>query len=184
VLLVATTLLGGRLGVSPENGAVLLAWLPTLYVVGRRAGTASGVVVLLGALGAMWSLDPTLANLAFGVVLFGGAWLLGQVVQARARKARRAAAEHASLVAEDRDATVRDVVAAERARLTADAITTIAAAVDDMRSRAAAARSDLSAAGIAAIGNRGTAAVGELRRMLGLLRTTEPSPSPVEPTPS
>jgi signal transduction histidine kinase len=169
-LLVAATVLGGLLGVTPEHAAVLPAWLPVLYVVGRRADRIPGGLVLAAALLVMWLLDPTVANLAFGGVLLGGSWGFGRLVQARARKARQAASEHATLAAEDHNAVVRDVVAVERARVTADAISIITAAVTDMRRRAVAARGGLDQAEVSAIASRGAAAVAELRRMLGLLR--------------
>ncbi len=175
-LLVVSTVVGGLLGVTPEHAAVLSAWLPVLYVVGRRAARTPGGLVLAASLVAMWLLDPTVANLVFGGVLLGGPWAFGRLVRARARQARQAASEHATLAAEDHDAVVREVVAAERARVTADAISVIAGAVADMRRRAAAARSGLEEAEVGAIAGRGAAAVAELRRMLGLLRE-EPSAS-------
>jgi hypothetical protein len=181
-LLAVTTLLGGALGVTPESSAVLAAWLPLLYVVGRRSGLVPGIVSVAGAVAAMWILEPTIPNLAFGIVLFGGDWAFGRVVQSRARKARQAAAARAALAAEDQDTLVREVVASERARLTADAITLIAEAVDDMRRCASAARSEPAGTDLTAIGAHGAAAVAELRRMLGLLRTVQFPTAQTEPT--
>jgi signal transduction histidine kinase len=179
-LLVAATVVGGLLGVTPEHAAVLPAWLPVLYVVGRRAAGIPGALVLGASLVAMWLLDPTVANLVFGGVLLGGCWGFGRLVQARAAKARQAATEHATLAAEDDDAVVREVVAAERSRVTADAIGVITEAVADMRRRAAAARSGLEEAEVSAIAIRGASAVAELRRMLGLLRDEPPEPAAAE----
>ena len=180
ILLVAATVVGGLLGVTPEHAAVLPAWLPVLYVVGRRAARIPGALVLGASLVAMWLPDPTVANLAFGGVLLGGCWGFGRLVQARAVKARQAATEHATLVAEDHDAVVREVVAVERARVTADAIGVITEAVADMRRRAADAHSGLEDAEVSAIASRGASAVAELRRMLGLLRDQQPEPGAVE----
>jgi signal transduction histidine kinase len=168
-LLVAGCALSATMGVDEQSAAWLLPLLVTIYVAGRYAASA-GASVAVGYWVVLLAPDPTVPNAVFGVVLFGGPWYFGRLVRGRARAARIAGAEQARVEGEDEEAVVNAVVAQERARLSAETIEVVRTAVADMRERAGAARTTLDRGLLVEIGDRGRAAVTDLRRLLGLLR--------------
>lgn len=96
----------------------------------------------------------------------------------RAAGARGATAAAAELAARDPAAVAAEVVAEERARLAGDALAVIRRAVEAMHRDAVAAERELDPRSLAAVQEGGRAAVAELRRLLGLLRSdAEPAAS-------
>jgi signal transduction histidine kinase len=154
-----------------DNGSFLMPTLVACYVVGRTAAAWPGLVVIAGFNVALVLDDPTVPNALFGAFLLGGVWLFGTLIGRRTRAARIAGAEQASLEAEDEQSVVARVVSDERARLAADTVGVVREAVTQMRATAAAARPTLDPALLIAITERGDAAVADLRRLIGLLRT-------------
>lgn len=171
-------LAAAALGVSTENPGPLLAVLTTAYLAGRRGRTIPGLlaVAVLPVTAAVID-GLSVATALFASALTGGVWCFGWIVRRRAEAAERAGAEAARLAAEDPALESESVVRAERARLAAETIHLVRAAVVDMRATAQAAAPDLDPDRIAAVQARGTEAVADLRRLLGLLRT-EPEPDP------
>lgn len=178
-------------GVSTENPGPLLAVVASAYLVGRRASTVSGLLAVAVLPVTATVIDGfSVASGLFVATLTGGVWWFGWVVRRRAQAAERAGAEAARLAAEDPGLESQRVVRAERARLVTETIHLVRAAVLDMRATARAAATDLDAERIAAIQVRGSEAVADLRRLLGLLRSepepdvaAEPPHTPSWPTP-
>lgn len=173
-------LVAAAMGISLENPGPLLAVVVTAYLAGRRARVVPG---LLG-IGLLVLVSAVVDGFAAGTVLFtavvvGGVWALGWVVRRRAESAEHAGAEAARLAAEDPALVAHQVVQAERQRLAAETIGLIRAAVLDMRATAQGAAPDLDPGRIATVQARGSEAVADLRRLLGLLRS---EPAPVPPT--
>jgi signal transduction histidine kinase len=162
----------------PESPAVLMALLLTAYAVGRRASGAVGACALGLLAAALLVPTPTLGNTVFGGVLLASACVFGRLVRQRAVAAADAAAREVRLRATDPAALAARTAAAERSRLAGEAIAVVGDAIDDMRRLATRARQRLAPDGIEAIQQQGSEAVVELRRLLGLLRDTEPE----EPT--
>lgn len=171
-------LAAAALGVSTENPGPLLAVVATAYLAGRRERTIPGLVSVAVLPVTAAVLDGlSVATALFVSAITGGVWCFGWVVRRRAEAAERAGAEAARIAADDPALEQESVVRAERARLATETIHLVRAAVADMRATAQAAATDLDADAIAAVQARGTDAVADLRRLLGLLRT-EPGPDP------
>lgn len=179
-------LLAILLGVSPESPALLAPALVSLYSVGRGTGRLAGTGVVLAFLAvAVVADDFSVATGIFAFFLYGATWGFGVLVRHRAGAARQARDEAARMAREDPAAVTARVVAEERHRLATDTVTVIRSAVDDMRRDALAAERTLDPTMIRSVQSRGGAAVAELRRLLGLLRTEpeaeQPDKSPAAP---
>ena len=183
VLAVAAVTLAMYLsGVSEENPAALAAGLTVTYALGRHArGTASLALVALGlALTIVGGL--AVADAVFVAFVLAATWTCGHLVRRSTERARRAATAAAELAARDPAVLAAQVVAEERARLAGDALAVIRRAVETMHRDAVVAEPDLGLRPLLAIQEGGRAAVAELRRLLGLLRS-EPEPAPAERRP-
>ncbi|NIH87183.1 histidine kinase [Amycolatopsis granulosa] len=147
--------------------------LYTLVVLGKRraaAATAVGVVVLDVWWACTWSagtsVSPFIAILGTLPVHLT-AWALGEFVRAR----RAVAAE-----------SQRRVLAEERSRIARELHDVVAHSVSVMVLQAEGAKllahqdPDRAAQALEAIGGTGRGALGELRRLLGVLHGTEPHP--------
>lgn len=162
------------LGLPNESAAVLPAVVVAVYSVGRFASRTTGWVAVAAFAGVGWAFDGwSVATLVFGLVLMGLCWGFGRLVRRRASAAVEAEAAEALVRRLDPEAVAAQVVEQERARVRTDAVDVVRAAVADMTATADAAASTLDPAGIAQIQERATAAVGELRLLLGLLRRDE-----------
>jgi signal transduction histidine kinase len=170
-------------GVSEESPAALAAGLTATYALGRRAGGAVPYLPVVALAAALTAVDGlTWADAAFVMFILTATWTCGRLVRRRAEHAERAAAVAAELAARDPAVLAARVVAEERARLAGEALDVIRRAVERMRREAVAAEPELDSRPLAAIQDDGTAAVTELRRLLGLLRA-EPEPAPPTPPP-
>ena len=172
-----------RSGVSVENPGPLLTDIVTAYLAGRRARTLPGLLAVAVLPLTAWFVDGfSLSTALFSSVLIGGVWAFARLVRRGAAAAERAGAEAARLAAEDPALESARVVRAERDRLAAETVHLIRTAVTDMRSTARAAAPDLDGDLLAAVQARGSEAVADLRRLLGLLRAEpEPVPAAVPP---
>lgn len=147
----------------------------------RRSAAVAGAAALLlgGSVSTVGEPGAWAANVAIGAAFVLVPWLGGMAL-----RSQRLLAQH---LERDRDGRARAAVAGERARLARDlhdeiahSVTVIAVQAD--AAEAALARDpELARAPLVAIRNTATAALGELRRTLGVLRSDEPaarSPGP------
>jgi signal transduction histidine kinase len=156
---------------------LVAAYAVARYTDGRRAvggllaiGAATAVVMLR-----VPSVNGDVANIPFALVPLVVVTALGRGLQ-RWQRSHAALSLHASRLAEDQEAWVRDAVAAERARIARELHDVVAHCVSVMVIQAGAAEDlldrDPGAARtpLRAVQDTGQQAVAELARMLGLLR--------------
>jgi signal transduction histidine kinase len=174
-------------GSAPTPDSLLIAWLLAIYSVAancERLPALAGGVLSLGA-GLVWmGVDDFLLPL----VVFGGAWLAGRLVRQRHVYAL-ALEERAAALERERDANARVAAAEERARIARELHDVLSHSVSVMVVQAGAERMALgngrAAPGEAleAIEKTGRQALGEMRRLLGLLRADdEPAAHAPQPT--
>jgi signal transduction histidine kinase len=173
LLLAALTALAGvALGVPSSNPALLVPAIVTVYAAGRRIAGRRGLLVVAGFVAAaLWVDELSVATGLFVAFLFGGTWLFGTLVRRRTESARVARQRLSTLEGEDLTELTGQVVAQERARLAADAVQVLHTAVARMRADATRAARSLDPDAVERIHTGGAAAVEELRRLLGLLRS-------------
>jgi signal transduction histidine kinase len=154
-----------------EGGSTLVALLVASYSVGAyadRLAAAAGLAAVL-ALNIPYSAD--VSDFAFGVVVFGGAWLAGRMV-----RRERLLAEALARVQAERE---RLAVAEERARIARELHDVVAHSVSTIVVQAEAGEAlldrepDRAREAFDSIRGSGRQALVELRRMLGLLRRDE-----------
>ena len=160
-------------GVSEENPATLAAGFTVVYALGRMPGgrrptrrsscSRSRSVVTDGF---------TAADAVFVMFILTATWTCGRPRPAPHGAGRETGGGAPPGLAE-RDPAVlaAEVVAEERARLAGEALAVIRRAVEAMHRDAVAAEPELDPRRLAAIQAGGRAAVAELRRLLGLLRS-------------
>jgi signal transduction histidine kinase len=164
-----------------ETGAFLVGILLAIYSAGRYTrGRALIVGVALVAvmtpLAAIEPGDPVaFTDIAFFAVLFGGPWLVGRYSRHRSERER-------VLVAE-RDVRAQEAVAEERTRIARELHDVVAHAISLIVLQARGGRRMLSddpddpdetRRALDVIEHAGEQALGEMRRLLGLLRDDEP----------
>jgi len=179
-LVLCADVLAVVLGVSTENPGTLFPVAVVVYGLGRWAGRWAAVLGLLGFLVPVAWVDPPSIppTLVFGVVLYGCFWGFGRMVAAKSARAEAARQRAARVGDQDPRAIADAVVAEERARLASDIAGVVGDSVGSMVSDAELAVRELDPVVIERIRLRGTTAVTELRRMLGLLRQSH---EPVTP---
>jgi signal transduction histidine kinase len=170
-----------------DTGTFLVGILLAIYSAGRYAqghaewaGVALIVVAIPGA--AIEPGDPTtFSDVAFFVVFFGGPWLVGRFVRHRAERERELVAE--------RDVRAHKAVAEERTRIARELHDVVAHAISLIVVQARGGRRmldddpDETRRALDVIEHAGEQALGEMRRLLGLLRQDEPEPT-LAPPPS
>jgi signal transduction histidine kinase len=161
--------------------AVLLIGVYSVAAHSERRAAAVGLAVALplswaGVLLTPGSKDPD--NYAFLTLLLGGAWILGRMLRRRVLQA--VALERRALQAEhDREDAMRAAVAEERGRIARELHDIIAHGLSLMIVQAGAAEQILSknpaqaAAPLQTIQKIGREALGDMKRLLGLLRVEE-----------
>lgn len=182
VLVLAGCLLGTGLGVPAENPATLVPVAVVVYGLGRWAGRWAAILGLIGCLvdwGWAAALEP--ATLLFSAVLYGCFWGFGRLVAVKNARATAAREQAAEVGGQDPRKVADAVVAEERARLASDIARVVGAAVEAMLADVGPAERELDPVLIERIRVRGTAAVAELRRLLGLLRQPPDPADPAEP---
>jgi signal transduction histidine kinase len=168
-------------GSAPTPDTQLVGWLLAIYTVAahcdRVAALAGGAMAL--AAGLIWmGIDDFL----FPVVVFGGAWLAGRLVRQRDVHAEIVEERSAALVRE-REANARAASAEERARIARELHDVLSHSVSVMVVQAGAERMALgsgrpvTAEALEAIEKTGRQALGEMRRLLGMLRVSDEPPA-------
>src|SRR5690348_13789216 len=118
----------------------------------------------------------------FGAVLFGLSWAAGRLVR-RLEKQRAQLADALAGALREREARERALLLDERARIARELHDVVASAVSVMVVQTGAARfalersTDEAVARLLAVEEAGRAAMDDLRRLLGLLRTGEDEPA-------
>jgi len=166
-----------------------------VYSVGAHtpARTSLAALVLTLLFFAVGSLTDgersSTADLGYVWFLFGGCWLLGRLV-ARGAVRARALERHAVRLEVDRDAAARAAVAVERARIARELHDVIAHGVSVMVLQTAGVRRLLHDEQarerdvLQGVEESGRQALGELRRLLGMLRESDGEADGLEPQPS
>lgn len=171
--LIAQSLALGDSAPSPDSE--LVSWLVAVYSVGahsaRRASFAGGAISL--AAGLVW-LGPD--DFLLPVVMFGGAWLAGRLMQGRQLYAA-ALEERAGVLEQERDVNARVAAAEERVRLARELHDVVGHSLSLMVVQAGAERlvlgeeRPLTREALLAIEHTGREALAEMSRLLGILRT-------------
>lgn len=182
--LVGTTMLGIATVLVPAP-TQLLAPLIALYTVGARCARA----VSVGSLAAVAALSVAIAGTVDGfgavphtLVVLGTAWLLGDAQRARETHALALAERTGALVA-DRERLAELAVVEERTAIARELHDVVAHSIGVMVVQAAAARRVLPTDPVRAtgaahlVGETGRETLGELRRLLGLLREEGAGPA-------
>ena len=167
---------------------VTLVALYSLGVYESSQRAALGLAAALVVLGVTTARDPdaTVTDLTAPALLFGAAWTTGRVM--RSRGAQTATLERrAALLEAEQHEREQAAAAAERARIARELHDIVAHRVSTMviqsdSGLATADEPERSRLAFEAIGQSGRQALGELRRLLGLLRA-DGQPSGVEPQP-
>jgi signal transduction histidine kinase len=174
-------------GSAPTPDSPLIGWLLAIYTVAahreRTPALVGGAISL--AAGLVWiGLD----DFFFPVVVFGGAWLAGRLVRQREAHGR-VVEERSAALERERGANARVAAAEERARIARELHDVLSHSVSVMVVQAGAERMALgterAATGetLEAIEKTGREALGEMRRLLGMLRAEgEPPAHAPQPT--
>lgn len=181
-LVLVGCLLTSALGVPSENPATLFPLAVAVYGLGRWTGPWAGIIGLAVFEASLVWAGEGLPTLIFACFMYGLFWGFGRLVAAKSARATTARQRAEQVGAQDPRTVAEAVVAEERARLAADIVRVVGAAVEAMVTDACAAQADLDPAAIERIRVRGASAVAELRRMLGLLRQQPEGLAPVPPT--
>lgn len=162
-------------GVPSESGGDLPAALAVVAGAGRYGGRAAPLAVLAMAFATEVPYGAPLIDVIFSTVFAAGVFTGARLVRRRADRARAAARHVAALDAEAPSDVAARVAAEERSRLAGETLTVVRAAVRAMQRDADRASAALDVAALEAVQQRGREAVGELRRLLGLLRAEAPT---------
>jgi signal transduction histidine kinase len=193
-LVVAGTAVGAALGANPVTGPIfpVIAVLLGLYGVGSRATgvrlTAGAVVSFSGLLAASLLASGDVGGaLAIAILVTASGLVVGGALGAL-RFESDLFAERASELERERDTRARVAVADERRRIARELHDVIGHSISVMGVQAGAVRSVLrddqrrEREALLAVERTGRQAVGEMRRLIGLLRTQEDALA--DPTPS
>jgi signal transduction histidine kinase len=158
--------------------AVMLATYSVAAYASTR-GAVLGLLIVAPAV-AIQSLRETGEvapfEFVYGIVYFGGAWLLGRVVRRR-RQHTAGLAEKTVHLERDREVRAREAVAAERSRMARELHDVIAHSMSVIVVQAGAAEEicerdpDRARQALRSIRDAGNDALSELRRLLGILRS-------------
>ena len=163
-----------------ETGAFLFGMILALYSAGRYARERIAVIcgVLIVAIIPLAAIEPgqdfTFADLAFFVAFAGGPWALGRIVRHRTERERDLEGRAAALELE-RDLKAEQAVAEERARIARDLHDVVAHSISVIVLQARGGRRRLNddpadtREALDAIELSGEQALGEMRRLLGML---------------
>lgn len=193
-LVIAGTVIGAALGSNPVTGPVLpvVAVLLALYAVGSRARglrLAAGAAIAFGGLlaAALLASRDVGGALVTAILVTAGGLVVGGALGVL-RFESELFAERASALERERDELARTAVAEERRRIARELHDVIGHSISVMGVQAGAVRCLLredqrrEREVLLAVERTGRQAVGEMRRLLGLLRTQEGSLG--DPTPS
>lgn len=152
-------------------------------VTPRRTATALGVVTALTILGGLVSSgDADAKDFSFNLLVYATAWVVGEHQRTR-RAYTDSLEEKAARLEADRAEAERRAVADERARIASELHDVVAHSVSMMVVQAEGGASVVAtdpqraAAAFDAIGTTGRRAMGEMRRVLQVLRDADPAGS-------
>jgi signal transduction histidine kinase len=164
-----------------ETGAFLFGYVFAIYSAGRHArghsAWACGFVILAAI--PLAAFEPgqefTFADLAFFVMFSGGPWAVGRVIRYRSERERDLEGRAAELELE-RETKAREAVVEERGRIARELHDVVAHAISVIVLQARGGRRMLgkdpadTRAALDTIERTGEQALGEMRRLLGMLR--------------
>jgi signal transduction histidine kinase len=193
VLLVclAVVAVGETVGYPGQATYLLIELIIAFYSLGawvefRRS--AVGAAVSLGIILTLVAIhEPGLDNFTFITLVYGGAWLVGTFVRRPRLQARQLEAEAAQREAAHREAAQR-AIEEERARIARELHDVVAHSVSVMVIQSGAVRHRLDGdhprerEALEGVERAGREALDEMRRMLGILRSSGDQPS-LEPQP-
>jgi signal transduction histidine kinase len=169
-----------------------LALILACYSVGAHAPQRSAIAglafVLALMLGTALAQSKGLGDFLFLGTIFTAVWAAGRVVRSRRALAAQLA-DRTAMVEQHRDQQVAAAAAAERGRIARELHDVVAHCVNVMVLQAGAERRMLAgerpgtAEALAEIEDTGRQALGELRRLLGIVREEADAP-PLEPQPT
>ena len=183
-----------------QNGGLLASFV-LLYTVASRRPRRLSLIALVAVAGIpvlrqsyaaehpVTSVGSWIGSTVVIAVVFGGVWAVGER-QRRRQLALATAEKHAQFVEHDRDAAVARATEEERAQIARDLHDVVAHSVSVMAVQAGAARvlaadDPARAAGsMANVEHTAREALGEIRRMLGVLRAAEPGAGTPGPPPT
>lgn len=182
-------------GASPDTSvAIIIALVATTYTVGAWSGHRTALVGALGVgalagfvvlLDADDTIEP--GDVAVGMLLVMGPWVAGVGLRNLRARTARLEAETTRLEAE-RDAQVRAAVESERTRVARELHDVVAHAISIIVLQARGARRSLpedpalTNEALEVIEKTGGQALGEMRRLVAVLRSPE-EPAPLSPRP-
>jgi signal transduction histidine kinase len=171
------TVLGGL----AEAGAFLFGFVVAIYSAGRHARGVLAVVCAAVVLAEipLAAIEPGqavgFADVAFFAMFFGGPFAVGRIVRYR-RERERQLVGHAAELELSREVRAREAVAEERTRIARELHDVVAHAISVMVLQARGGRRMLAESpdetreALDAIEHAGEQALGEMRRLLGMLR--------------
>ncbi len=196
MVMVGTNLLLWRQpGFDNDSAVLVLSFLLTLYSVGRHARGVeawlggAALVVVMAEFVRSESTSPDLGDFAFVVAFVGAPWAAGLTLRLRREREGFLNRENERLRLEQAEREAR-AVAEERSRIARELHDVVSHAISVTVLQARGARrtldDDPAAArrALDAIETTNTAALGDMRRLLAVLRDTEPDHLDREPLPS
>jgi signal transduction histidine kinase len=179
---VLSALVAGPLDEAAAYGIYLVV---VLYSVGAHTEGARAVVggvAVVALIPLALFIDPdhgvTIGDVTFLLTLLGGPWVAGRAIRHRRRRESRLA-EHALTVDREREQGARAAVEAERTRIARELHDVVAHAISVIVVQARGGRRsvrtepDEADAAFDAIETTGRDALGEMRRLLGILRESD-----------
>ncbi len=168
---------------SPQALWLIITWIVLFYSAGsalprRRALVALAIGLIGAAIDEMGAVDRSVQGFVFGLSLVAVPWLAGRAVHRREGKAE-ALELRSALLERDREEATRAAVRDERARIARDLHDMVAHAVSVMVLNAEAADAVLDSEPartrdqLMSIQRTGRQALGEMTRLLGMLREGE-----------
>jgi signal transduction histidine kinase len=179
---VLSALVAGPLDEAAAYGVYLVV---VLYSVGAHTEGARAVVggiAVVALIPVALVIDPehgvTIGDVTYLLTLFGGPWIAGRAIRYRRTRERRLT-EHALTLDREREQDARAAVEAERARIARELHDVVAHAISVVVVQARGGRRsvrtdpDEAEEALDAIETLGRDALGEMRRLLGILRESD-----------
>jgi signal transduction histidine kinase len=172
---------GETIGYPGQATYLLIELIIVFYSLGAwvelRRSAAAMAIALGIILGLVAIHEPGLDNFVFITMFYGGAWLIGTLVRRPRLRAHQLEAEAADLEAAHREAA-RRAIEEERARIARELHDVVAHSVSVMVIQSGAVRHRLDSAharereALERVERAGREALEEMRRMLGILRSS------------
>ena len=167
-----------------ETGAFLFGFVIAIYSAGRHTQGRMTVAcaVFVAAAIPLAAFDPrqppSFSDVAFFTMFIGGPFVAGRIIRLR-REREHALLGHAATLERERDTKAREAVAEERTRIARELHDVVAHAISVMVLQARGGRRMLAddpndaRQAFDAIESSGEQALGEMRRLLGMLRSDD-----------